>query len=208
MPPKNGKKMPVWLPDGANYHVDFDNGQYYWGGQVRTQADLLSILGDSELLGRAYDANNIGADGYSGTMAFIGSLRSDVLYGFTMRVQFETFLNFEMTEPTFSTDIVFSHAPPVAPVVSGGISYSDQTNPSVIGDGLAGDRMAAFTLTAASAYSSVDNARLANTEGDTSFIPHMPIAVTDVTLSSGLHIKNFTVWLTPKNEADTQALTV
>lgn len=209
--PKKGKKMPVWLPEGADYHVGFSNGEFYWGGSVRVLGDLPEILGSSPLFPDwNYDPVNIGQSGYVGTMSFVGSLLTSLpAGGFTMRVEFDTYLHFEMTEATFATDILFSHAPPAPPVTRGGVTFTDQNN-QVSANGVAGVRKAAFTLTLVplSMYASVNNARMVDeVEGGTTFAPAMPAAVTDIILGSGIGIKSFSVWNTPKNEADTQALT-
>lgn len=196
-------KKPKGTVMSADYSVDFAGDLYHWGGLAKTQDDLVDILGSSALLpANSYDPANI-SNGYTGGMAFIGALLNDMLDGFTMLVEFDGFLGFEMTEPTFSTDLVLSHS------AGHTASLNDQYVPQALHlPAVAGVRKAALTVTPSATYASIDNVRMVDGDGATSFMPAMPAAVTDIILHSGLLLKSFRVWKTPKSEADTQALTV
>lgn len=200
-----GAEAPEWLPEGAAFHVDFDNGQYYWGGEEKVEADLGEILGESILLNVSFDPQDIDENGYSGAAALIGTLKAAVLAGCTLRAEFINSLIFEQTEAAFMTDIALNYSN-----ISQTGSLNDQiTETPLVVEATGGSHKVATTITSETMFASADNVRFASEEFPelTAVVPGMPNPPTDLQIG-GFSIQSFTVWTTPKNEADTQALTV
>lgn len=204
---EGGGGEPEWLRPGAAFDLDFENDRYYWGGVEKAEVDLTSILGASALLGAEYHAENIASGvGYSGSIALVSILRTALLGDYTLLAEFDDIFGFEAAEESFATDLVASYN-------ISSITLTDNLGGFVAypagGTGSAGPHKMAFTVTASSAFGSVDNVKM-DDNGDpdvvTTFDPQMPATPSDIKITAG-NLKRFTVWTTEKSEADTQALT-
>lgn len=203
---KKGNTVSSWVRDGAVADVDFAfvPPRAYSGG---AEVNLTDILGDSVLLVASFDPTSIisGVGQQGSRFALVGALREELIGDFTLVLEFDDYANLELTEPTFSEDIVFNYGPtPVTTTFSS--AGGGFVSPSNGGNGALGAHVAAVTVVGAIGYASIDGVKLDNNDEPLTQFTVYRVGTTDIVTGSGGVLKRLTVYQA-KTEEETRLLT-